>query len=456
MFFLDNPKSVALTLEILSPIFPCTVSRPEEAFKIGENREPLSSAVVVVVNQTGLDTCCDVLQRFVRSYPKVPIMVLTDTVEPLGVARLLGCGAFDFADLQGSPSETLLRMHRIVGSLPPQSTKFDPQEDAVKIDPELRRRLIGNAPKFLELLKRLCAMARTHTSVMLLGETGTGKEVCAQAIHYCSPRASGPWVAVNCAAIPTELMEDELYGHVRGAYTHAHATRSGLVCEANGGTLLLDEVDSLPLSAQAKLLRFLQDGEYRAVGSNSVRRADVRVLAASNTDLRMAVANGRFREDLFFRLNTLSLIMPPLRERREDMAALASHFLDQANLEVGRRLLGISPAALHRLLHHTWPGNIRELKHVIQRAVVLAQSSILQATDIEIDGQPTAEPPTMLSFREAKARAVESFERYYLEHLLAQNQGNITHAAHAARKNRRAFFELLRRYSIDASRFRMS
>lgn len=383
-------------------------------------------------------------------------MVLTDTVEPLGIARLLGCGAFDFADLQGSPSDILLRMHRVVGSLPPQSTKLNPQEDALKIDPELRGRLIGNAPKFLELLKRLCAMARSHASVMLLGETGTGKEVCAQAIHYCSPRASGPWVAVNCAAIPTELMEDELYGHVRGAYTHAHATRSGLVCEAGGGTLFLDEIDSLPLAAQAKLLRFLQDGEYRAVGSNSVHRADVRVLAASNTDLRMAVASGRFREDLFFRLHMLSLIMPPLRERREDIAALASHFLDQANREAGKRLLGISPAALHRLVHYTWPGNIRELKHVMQRAVVLSESSILQVTDIELDGEPTAEPPVMLSFREAKARAVEGFERCYLEQLLAQNRGNITHAARAARKNRRALFELLRRHSIDASRFRMS
>jgi two-component system response regulator GlrR len=292
LFFLNNPRRVALTLDMLSPVFQCSVSHPQEAVTIGKDREPVSSAVVMVVNQAGLDTCCDVLHRFVLSYPKVPVMVLTDTVEPPGVARLLGCGAFDFADLHGSRSETLLRVHRVAGSLPPESIKLDPEENALEIDPEVRRRLIGTAPKFLELLKRLCAMARSHTSVMLLGETGTGKEVSAQAIHYCSPRAGGPWVAVNCATIPTELMEDELYGHVRGAYTHAHATRRGLVCEADRGTLFLDEVDSLPLAAQAKLLRFLQDGEYRAVGSNSVHRADVRVLAASNIDLRMAVANG--------------------------------------------------------------------------------------------------------------------------------------------------------------------
>ncbi|MGH8479585.1 MAG: sigma-54 interaction domain-containing protein [Gammaproteobacteria bacterium] len=315
--------------------------------------------------------------------------------------------------------------------------------------------MIGNAPEFLKLLKRIPAIARSNASVMLLGETGTGKEICAQAIHYCSPRSQGPWVAINCAAIPPELMEDELYGHVRGAYTHAHATRYGLVCEAEGGTLFLDEVDSLPLAAQGKLLRFLQDREYRAVGSSSVRHADVRVIAASNCDLKLAMLSGRFRKDLFFRLNVLTLTMPPLRGRREDIAALASHFFDQANREVGRQLLGISPTALRRLFSHTWPGNIRELKHVIERAVVLAEGSILEATDIELDGEAATEQ-ALMSFREAKAQAVEAFERCYLEQLLAQSQGNISRAARAAQKNRRAFFELLRRHAIDASRFRLT
>jgi len=195
----------------------------------------------------------------------------------------------------------------------------------------------------------------------------------AQAIHYASRRARGPWVAINCAAIPPELVEDELFGHVRGAYTHAVGSRHGLVREAEGGTLFLDEIDSMPLAAQAKLLRFLQDKQYRVVGASALHTADVRVVAASNRDLRLAAATHTFRQDLFFRLNVLGLTLPPLRERREDIAMLALHFLGQANREAGRHLLGLTPAALRALQAHDWPGNVRELKHALHRAVLTAQ-----------------------------------------------------------------------------------
>ncbi len=456
VFFLDSPQSIAFTLDMLTPYFQCTVSHACEAAKgDGTGRELGSAAVLLVVNRAGLSACCRMTNRLSHAWPKRPLMVLTDQVETAGIVRLLGCGAVDFAELRGSPAETLLRVRRAVGTLPSQAEALDIEDEPTPVDAALRSRLIGNAPEFLKLLKRLPAMARSTASVMLLGETGTGKEVCARAIHYCSPRSQGPWVAINCAAIPPELVEDEFYGHVRGAYTHAHATRDGLVHEAEGGTLLLDEVDSLSLAAQAKLLRFLQDGEYRPVGSSSVLHADVRVIAASNCDLRLAVLRGHFRQDLFFRLNVLSLTMPPLRERREDIAALAAHFVDQANREADRHVRGISPDALRRLLSYTWPGNIRELKHVVQRAIVLTENSTLEAADIELDDGATAEHAVM-SFREAKARAVENFERCYLEQLLAQSDGNISHAARAAQKDRRAFFELLRRHAIDASRFRLN
>jgi DNA-binding NtrC family response regulator len=253
--------------------------------------------------------------------------------------------------------------------------------------------------------------------------------------------------------MPTDLVENELFGHVKGAYTTAHAGRSGLVREAEGGTLFLDDVDCLPLSAQVKLLRFVQEREYRAVGSNSVQRADVRLIAASNHRLPQMVARGEFRQDLYFRLNVLTLELPPLRERRSDIAALAQHFLRRFSERHGRRVAAISPSALERLMSHDWPGNVRELQHAIERAVLLARGPTLGEDDIEIDGAGPAEAGDA-TFRAAKDRVVRQFERGYIERLLASCGGNVTHAAMQAGKNRRAFFELMRKHDIRSAPFR--
>jgi DNA-binding NtrC family response regulator len=315
---------------------------------------------------------------------------------------------------------------------------------------------VGRAPAFLAQVARLPRYAAVDAGVLIQGETGTGKEVFAQALHYLSPRASAPWVAVNCGAIPLELIESELFGHVRGAYTSAQTSRRGLVAEAEGGTLFLDDIDCLPLAAQAKLLRFLQEHEYRAVGSNELQRADVRVIAASNRGLRELAQQGGFREDLYYRLSVLNLQLPPLRERGGDVLLLAAHFLRQ----FGRPGQRLDAAALARLQAHDWPGNVRELAHVIERAALLDRGDCLGAAALEIDGAVAApqETPDELcggSLRAAKARLVEDFERRYVEQLLSQHGGNVTHAAGAAGKNRRAFFELMRKYRIDSANFRV-
>jgi two-component system, NtrC family, response regulator GlrR len=291
--------------------------------------------------------------------------------------------------------------------------------------------------------------------VLILGETGTGKEVCAQAIHYLSARASKPWIAVNCGAIPLELIESELFGHVRGAYTTAHNTRDGLVTEAEGGTLFLDDIDCLPLSAQSKLLRFLQEHEYRTVGANAVRHADVRVIAASNRNLAVMAAHNEFRQDLYFRLNILTLTLPPLRERREDIPALSMHFLAQFSRAHARPVPTLSPQAVRRLLAYDWPGNVRELQHVLQRALLLSEGPSLCVADVELPGEPEAAAPGE-SFRAAKDRVVKKFERAYIEQLLLTFEGNVTHAAHEAKKDRRAFFALIRKHRIELTRFRSS
>jgi DNA-binding NtrC family response regulator len=317
----------------------------------------------------------------------------------------------------------------------------------------MARNLVGNSPAFVAQIERLSRYSACEATVLILGETGTGKEIFARALHYTSARAAAPWVAVNCGAIPGDLVEDELFGHVRGAYTTAHGQRDGLVKEAAGGTLFLDDIDCLPLAAQSKLLRLLQEREYRPVGSNAVVRADVRVVAASNRQLAVLAERGQFRQDLFFRLDVLPLVLPPLRERREDIGTLALHFMRHVARELGQPAGALTPGAMKRLLSYDWPGNVRELKHVIERAMVLARTPMLDAADIDC-GRHGTQPFADATFRDMKSRVVEDFERGYIAQLLSASEGNVTHAAHAAGKNRRAFFELMRKYRIDAETFR--
>jgi DNA-binding NtrC family response regulator len=287
---------------------------------------------------------------------------------------------------------------------------------------------------------------------LISGETGTGKELCARAIHYLSPRAQKPFVPVNCGAIPADLVENELFGHERGAYTGASTSELGLIEEANEGTLLLDEIDCLPPLAQVKLLRFLQEKEYRPLGSRKSYKADVRIIAASNADLEEATSAGKLRRDLYYRLDAIRLRLPALRERREDILLLARHFLYAYTAEFDKGLMDFSPEAAQMLMLYDWPGNVRELEHVIERAVLLSESKLIQADDVTVP-RPDA-PPDLDSFRVEKNRMIEQFEKSYIQKLLLTCQGNITKAARVARKNRRAFWELVRKYRIDARSFK--
>ena len=316
--------------------------------------------------------------------------------------------------------------------------------------------MIGESPAFLAAIEQVPLVARCDATVLISGETGTGKELVARAVHYLSPRAKKPFIAVNCGAIPPDLVENELFGHERSAYTGATAPQPGLIQEAEGGTLFLDEVDSLPLLAQVKLLRFLQEKEYRPLGAGRMLKADVRVVAAANSDLEGAVEAGRLRQDLYYRLSVIPLRLPALRERREDIPLLARHFLAKYAREMGRPARGLSPGALQALLAHPWPGNVRELEHVVQRAVVLSQDQEeVGAGHIVLPRSRRPEArPAVEGFQQAKARAVAEFEAAYIRDLLLLHQGNISHAAKSAEKNRRAFWELIRKHGIDVRSFR--
>lgn len=312
--------------------------------------------------------------------------------------------------------------------------------------------LVGQSDVFLQTVEKVRLFAGTTATVLISGETGTGKELFARAIHYHSVRKGFPFVPVNCGALPDTLIENELFGHCRGAYTDAGSAEKGLVAEAHGGTLFLDEIDALSMPAQAKLLRFLQQGEYRPVGSAKSVQADVRVVAASNADLLALVRQRQFREDLFYRLHVLSVTVPPLRQRIGDLPLLARHFAERYGYAHGYGVVPVSDAALRKLLAHGWPGNIRELEGVMQRAVLQSRGVAIEPLHVELAGPAESESATG-TLNQAKMAVIREFERTYLINILTVYHGNVTHAAKAAGKERRAFQRLLTKHQLHRSHF---
>lgn len=308
--------------------------------------------------------------------------------------------------------------------------------------------IIGEDPAMVALKRKIRLVAQFESTVLLTGETGTGKERVARALHYCSHRAGKPFLPVNCGAIPVDLFENELYGHQKGAFTGAVVSQPGLIAEAEGGTLFLDEIETLSLSSQVKLLRFLQDQTYYAVGSARPRQANVWILASSNVELPLKIQERTFREDLFYRLAVISLNLPPLRQRRADIPLLAAHFWNLYGPKAGRSDRLLSAEVMEALCQHSWPGNIRELENVIQQLAVLTESQIVQPEDLPIPRFRAAAESRKTSFAQRKAQAIEDFERGYVTELLRIHRGNVTRAAQEARKDRRAFGRLIKKYRI--------
>jgi len=329
-----------------------------------------------------------------------------------------------------------------------------PDEEMVSLLKETMglEQIVGKDLAFLKEINKIPLVANCDAGVLILGETGTGKELCARAIHYLGPRSGKPFVPINCGAIPTELVENELFGHVKGAFTGACKSYPGLIYETDGGTLFLDEIDCLPLQAQVKLLRFLQDKEYRQLGSTNVNQADVRVIAASNLNLEKGISEGKFRQDLFYRLNIIPLALPPLRDRKGDIIPLAKHFLGKYASELKKPIKEITLEALQKLLAYDWPGNVRELENVVQRAVIFSHHAVIQGGHITLPHANRS--PLEETFQAQKARVIAEFEKNYIQNLLRVHQGNISQAARFAQKNRRAFWELMRKHEIYVPDFR--
>ena len=332
--------------------------------------------------------------------------------------------------------------------------------------------LVGRAPAFLQALSLIERMARYDAPVLVVGETGTGKELAARAIHYQSDRRDAPFVPLNCGAVPETLIESELFGCERGAFTDARQARSGLIAAAEGGTLFLDELDSLPLRAQVSLLRFLQDYRSRPVGGTRECSGDVRVVAAASPRLHELLETGAFRDDLAFRLNVLLLEMPPLRDRPGDARVLAEHFIARHARQHALTPRALAPGCIDWIARYAWPGNVRELDNRVQRALMLSDGEELDlrpcaTSSISATGTPSpraapspravndgpASAGDLRAFNDAREEAMLHFERSYLEQLMHSAHGNVTHAARLAGKERRALGKLLKKHGLERNTF---
>ncbi|GAB2894948.1 two-component system response regulator GlrR [Uliginosibacterium flavum] len=339
-------------------------------------------------------------------------------------------------------SELIAQIHRAIGSSGGAS--------AAQAPAAWRSEILTRSAAMEDFLQQAQLLAASEVSVFISGPSGAGKELLARAIHKASPRAAKPFVAINCGAIPEQLLESELFGHVKGAFTGAHRDHDGLFQAAKGGTLFLDEIGDMPTPLQVKLLRVLEEREVRPVGATRSIPIDVRLLSATHRDLNMARSEGRFRDDLYYRLNVVALALPSLAERREDIPLLAQHFLLRLAKRYERPVNAFSPEAMELLLAAPWPGNIRQLLNVVEQTVALATTPVIPAALVQraLQGDGDA----IESFEEARHR----FERDYLIRLLRLTEGNVTQAARLAKRNRTEFYRLLARYHLEAGAFKES
>jgi len=406
-------------------------------------REQKPSLILLALPQLPLSGLNSLLQTLGT---EVPLVVVVDA-DHHQLNDLLRAGVADFIIPPLRDAEVLVRIRRLLNQV------CQEDETSRALTEKLgMQQLIGKSPAFLAEISKVPVIAKSDISVMISGETGTGKEMVGRAIHYLSSRANKAFVPINCGAVPVELLETELFGHERGAFTGASKARDGLIQEAQKGTLFLDEVDCLPQLAQVKLLRFLQSREYRRLGSSKVEIGDVRIIAASNANLEDSVANGTLRRDLYYRLNVVPIVLPPLRKRANDIGLLARHFLAKYAAQLKSPAVDFSPEAEQKLMLYSWPGNVRELEHVIGRVLVLCNQKIIQKDHIVFSGDH--DNGIHMSFREMKENVIAQFETDYVQSLLVAYKGNISKAARAAQKERRTFWELIRKYRIDVEKFK--
>jgi len=421
----------------------CT--RPEDAF--AKLREGGFDVVVTDLHMPGMDGI-ELCQRIVSNHPDVPVVVMTGFGSLDAAVAAIRAGAYDFVTKPLELEVLAVALDRAIRH------RF--LQERVKQLSEVVERsgryaeMLGSSPAMQRVFDRLSRLADSEAPVLVTGESGTGKELVARALHEQSARKERPFVALNCAAVPEALLESELFGHTRGAYTDARKDRRGLFLQADGGTLLLDEIGDLPLSLQPKLLRVVEDQRVRPVGGDKEVACDVRVIASTNRDLQTALEESRFREDLFYRINVVEIELPPLRARGTDILLLAQHFLREFAARSGKQVIGLSEAAAERLLAYRWPGNIRELRNAMERAVALTQFEKLVVEDLPEQIRDYRTSRLVLEGHDpAELQTLEEVERRYILHVLDAVGDNRTLAARVLGLDRKTLWRKLQRYAKE-------
>ena len=428
------------------------VASGEAAMAYIQEEDP--QLVITDLKMPGMDGM-ELLQWIRETQPEIQVIMMTafSTVEHAVAA--IRFGATDFVPKPFTPDHLMIVVEKAL-------TERALREENRRLKEQLTQQysfdnIVGKSPQMSRIFEAIRKIADTPINVLVCGGSGTGKELIARSIHANGVRSAHPFVPLNCGALPEHLVESEIFGHEKGAFTGAARAKPGLLEFAHGGTFFMDEISELPPALQVKFLRVLEDGRFRRVGSNVEREVDIRLISATNTDLEDRVEAGAFREDLYYRINSFTITIPPLRERPDDIPLLVNHFLRHYGKRNQREVGGVSPEAMELLLNHEWKGNVRELEHAIEHALVLVTDDEIQPGDLpqNLQKEPgrAALPQTYLElpFKEAKEHLVEDFERRYIVEVLRKYEGNISRSASHSGIDRRSLHRLLAKYHIDAS-----
>jgi DNA-binding NtrC family response regulator len=446
----DVAKSWARILELAG--YQClATTQPQEALRLLESERP--DLLLTDLRMPGVDGM-EMLRQARQIDPQMPVVMLTGNASVESAVAAIKAGAFDYLPKSFSNDQLRLIVERAL-------TKRRLELEVLNLRDQLRsvfgfENVVGRSIALHRALELVRKAARSEANILILGESGTGKELIARAIHANSSRAAQPFVPVDCASLPENLLESELFGHEKGAFTGAVAAKQGLMEAAHRGTLFLDEVGEFPLGLQAKLLRALQERQIRRVGGTRQIDIDIRIVSATNRDLHALVAAGRFRQDLYYRINVIDIVLPPLRERRDDVELLATHFQQRYASNSRTAIKGFEPEAMIALDIYNWPGNVRELQNVVERACVLSEGEMITLAELpahlRTPSQPAGEPPThpaaTLTLKEVKERWIAQLEAAYVADLLKQEGGNLSEVARKAGVNRKTIRRLLHKHGI--------
>ncbi|MDP6042008.1 MAG: sigma-54 dependent transcriptional regulator [Candidatus Latescibacteria bacterium] len=447
----DDERNIRRTLDMILSgegyqVFACASGK--DALEVLQ-KEPIQMALldIVMPEMNGLD----LLPKLLKIRPDLAVIVISGHGTIQNAVQATKLGAYDFLEKPLSREKVLLAVSHAL-----QTQELAAENRDLKQKIEGRYEMVGESPAIQNILDQIARVAPSNGRVLILGESGTGKELIARAVHKMSRRAKNPFIQVNCAAIPEELIESELFGSDRGAFTGAVKTRDGKFLQADGGTLFLDEIGDMSLSVQAKVLRALEQGEFERVGGGETFRVDVRIIAATNKELHTEVERGEFREDLYFRLNVVPITAPPLRERPEDIVALAEHFLAEYAEENGFLPKTLSKEVEELLFRYNWPGNIRELKNLVERLSIMVSSNEIQASDLppleglHIPSQATTQDQIPgLGPGKTLRQVREAVERHYISEALDRHSGNVTQASHSLGIERTNLHKKIKYYELE-------